>query len=73
MSFIIAQKNDKVLINNIKRYFDIQSNIRSIKNNIWLIETYRKSTLNNIIHHCINYPLLGEKIVSLRKFEKKVL
>jgi hypothetical protein len=33
----------------------------------WLIETYRVSTLHNIIKHCTEYPLIGQKLVGERK------
>jgi hypothetical protein len=73
-SFSIAQKNEMELIESIKIYFEIQSNIRKTKeNNIWSIETYRKSTLLNIINHCQEFPLLGEKLLSFDKFKKKIL
>jgi len=72
-SFSIAQKNDRDLIEYIKIYFDIKSKVRDIGKNIWRLETYRKSSLNNIIHHFKNYPLLGEKSISFFLFEDRVL
>jgi LAGLIDADG endonuclease len=72
-SFSITQKNEKELIEYIKRYFLIQSKVRLIKDNIWSIETYRKSTLINVINHCKEYPLLGQKYVSFALFKKKIL
>jgi len=72
-SFSIAQKNDMELIESIKTYFEIQSKIRVTKGNIWSLETYRKSTLLNIINHCKEYPLLGEKHLSYEKFKKEIL
>ena len=72
-SFSISQKNDYLLIESIKTYFEIKSNIRCIKNNIWILETYRKSTIFNIINHCTYYPLLGDKLISYNKFKKEVL
>jgi autonomous glycyl radical cofactor GrcA len=72
-SFSIAQKNDMELIESIKSYFEIQSQLRVIKGNIWSLETYRKSTLFNIINHCNEYPLLGEKHLSYEKFKKEIL
>lgn len=71
-SFLIAQKNEKNLIEYIKMYFDIKSKVRCNKNNIWIVETYRKSSLNNIINHCNTYPLLGEKLISFQNFKEKV-
>jgi hypothetical protein len=72
-SFSIAQKDEKELINSIKIYFDIQSKVRNSKGNMWSIETYKKSTLLNIINHCNEFPLLGEKLLSFDKFKKKNL
>ena len=72
-SFSIAQKDEKELINSIKIYFGIQSKVRNSKGNMWSIETYKKSTLFNIINHCNEFPLLGEKLLSFDKFKKKIL
>ena len=73
-SFSISQKNEVELIKSIKTYFEIQSKVRKIKgNDIWSIETYRKSTLLSIINHCQEFPLLGEKLLSFDKFKKKIL
>lgn len=72
-SFSIAQKDEEELINSIKIYFDIQSKVRNSKGNIWSVETYRKSTLLNIISHCNEFPLLGEKLLSFDKFKKNNL
>ena len=41
----------------------------STSNQFWVIETYRKSTLHNIIKHFSTYPLLGEKAISFYKFK----
>ena len=71
-SFSIAQKNEKNLIEYIKTYFDIQSKLICRKEDIWSIETYRKSTLVNIIKHCQENPLLGEKQMSFIKLKNKV-
>jgi hypothetical protein len=67
-SFSIGQNDDKIILDKIKNHFNITSQIRKIKNRFWHIEIYRKSTLINIINHCIEYPLLGEKILSFTKF-----
>jgi hypothetical protein len=68
-SFSIATNEDKYLIDKIKSHFEIKSQLRNIKQRFWFIETYRKSTLVNIINHCIKYPLLGEKVISFTKFK----
>jgi len=67
-SFSIGQTNDKFIIDTIKNHFDAQNKVRKLNNKFWLIEIYRKLTLIKIIDHCINYPLLGEKILSFTKF-----
>lgn len=68
-SFSIGQNDDKYLIDAIRNHFNIQSAIRNPYKNFWCIETYRISTLHNIIKHCNKYPLLGEKLVSFDKFK----
>lgn len=72
-SFSIAQKNEMKLIEYIKTFFEIQSKVRLVKGDIWHLETYRKSTLLNIINHCYIYPLLGEKSLSFDKLKKEIL
>jgi len=67
-SFSISQNNDKYILEAIKINFDIKNDIRKINNKFWFIEIYRKFTLIKIINHCINYPLLGAKILSFTKF-----
>jgi hypothetical protein len=68
-SFSIGQNDDKYLIDAIRNHFSIQSQTRNPNKTFWLIETYRVSTLNNIIKHCTEYPLIGEKLVSFKKFK----
>jgi hypothetical protein len=68
-SFSIRQTNDKYILNAIKNHFYINNEIRKINNKFWFLEIYRKSTLIKIINHCVNYPLLGEKILSFSKFK----
>jgi len=68
-SFSIGLNNDKYILEAIKNHFDIKNEIRKINNKFWFIEIYRKLTLIKIINHCINYPLLGEKILSFTKFK----
>lgn len=72
-SFSITQKNEKKLIEYIKTYFLIESKVKLMKDDFWSIETYRKSTLINVINHCEEYPLLGQKYVSFTLFKKKIL
>ena len=37
------------------------------------VEIYKKEILLDIIDHCTRYPLLGGKLESLKKFNKKLL
>jgi hypothetical protein len=71
-SFSIGLKNDYFILDNIKTHFYIQTKIRNTKGNVWILETYRISTLINIINHCIHYPLLGDKRTSFIKFINKI-
>jgi hypothetical protein len=44
--------------------------IRNPYKKFFVLESYKKETLNRIISHCTSYPLLGEKSQSLEKFIK---
>lgn len=68
-SFSIGQNDDVYLIEAIKQYFQITNKVRNPYSNFYFIEVYRKETLEKIITHCINCPLLGEKLESLNKFK----
>ena len=67
-SFSIGINDDKYILDKIKSQFNITTQVRKIENRMWYIEIYRKLTLINIINHCIEYPLLGNKILSFTKF-----
>jgi hypothetical protein len=67
-SFSIGQNDDRYLLESIRNYFKIQSNVRNSYKSFWVIETYRKSTFINLIEHFNKYPLLGEKLNSYSKF-----
>ena len=71
-SFSISQKDNYFLMEKIKKYFLIQSKIRSLKNNLHVIETYRKESLFKIIEHLNKYPLLGEKTISFNKLKNNI-
>jgi cytochrome c oxidase subunit 1 len=68
-SFSIGQNHDYYLLNNIKDYFYVNVKLKN-KNDYYVIETYKKVNLENIINHCNHYPLLGEKAQALNKFIK---
>lgn len=67
-SFSIGQNDDKYILDKIKNHFNITNQVRKINERFWYIEVYKKSTILNIINHCIEYPLLGEKRLKLTKF-----
>lgn len=69
-SFSIKHEKDVYLVNTIKEYFKITNKIKNT-NNFFYIKVYREEVLFNIINHCIEYPLLGEKWVSLNSFNLK--
>lgn len=67
-SFSIGQNDDVYLIKAIKQYFEATNTIRNSYANFYSLEIYKKQVLEKIIAHCNNYPLLGEKSESLKKF-----
>lgn len=70
-SFSIGQNDDKYLIEAIKQYFEAINIVRNPYKNFYFLEIYKKELLKEIILHCTNYPLLGEKKESLKKFSKE--
>lgn len=69
-SFSIGQKYDYYLIQSIKEYLDIPSEIRKKDKDFYVLETYRKSIISKLENHFSIYPLLGEKAKSFDKFCK---
>jgi len=69
-SFSIGQNNDFYLIDAIKQKFEATNKIRNSYKHFYSLEIYKKEILSKIINHCLNYPLLGEKSISLNKFIK---
>ena len=67
-SFSIGQNNDDYLLKSIKKFFNLTVTVRNPSKNFYFIETYKKESLNAIVSHCLNYPLLGEKSKSLDIF-----
>lgn len=63
-SFSISQKNDKYLLEAIKSRFEASNQIRNIKKDIFVLEIYRKVTLNHIYCFLDKNPLLGQKCIS---------
>lgn len=70
VAFSIGQNDDVYLIEAIKQYFEVSNKVRCRYGNFYFIEVYKKEALVNIVLHCTNYPLLGEKLESLKKFKK---
>jgi len=71
-SFSIGQNDDLYLIEAIKQYFEITNKVRNPYGNFYSLEVYKKEVLLKIVTHCTKYPLLGEKLESLKKFNKKL-
>lgn len=69
-SFSIGQNDDLYLIEAIKQYFEASNKVRNPYDNFYFLEVYKKEVLAKIAGHCTNYPLLGEKLESLKKFKK---
>ena len=67
-SFSIGQNDDVYLIDAIKQYFKVTNKVRNPKGKFYFLEVYKIEVLLRIITHCINYPLLGEKLESLKEF-----
>ena len=72
-SFSIGQNDDIYLIEAIKQYFEVTNKVRNPYGKFYFLEVYKKEVLAKIITHCISYPLLGEKLESLKKFKAKVI
>ena len=70
-SFSIGQNDDIYLIKAIKQFFGATNIVRNPSRNFYFLEIYKKETLNKILDHFDNYPLLGEKAESLLKFKSK--
>ena len=71
-SFSIGQNDDLYLIEAIKQYFEVTNKVRNPYGKFYFLEIYKKIVLLKIINHCTNYPLLGEKLESLKKFSQKL-
>lgn len=70
-SFSIGQNDDLYLINAIKQFLGTTNMVRNPYRNFYSLEIYKKETLQKIINHLNDYPLLGEKAESLQKFNQK--
>ena len=72
-SFSIGQNDDLYLIEAIKQYFQVTNKVRNPKGKFYFLEVYKKEVLLKITTHCTNYPLLGEKLESLKKLNQKLV
>jgi LAGLIDADG endonuclease len=74
-SFGIGQNNDLYLLELIRVFLEIPSKVRLVNQNkggpFYMLETFNKESIHNIIKHLQNYPLLGEKSLSFRRFLSK--
>lgn len=73
VSFSIAQKHDLFLVRAINDYFRGSNKVRTLKQEMFIWEVYKKDVLKNIVRHCERYPLLGEKALSFESFKAKLL
>lgn len=67
-SFSIGQSDDHYLLNAVREKFAGVNRVRLLKKKIYHWQVYRKSVLQNLIAHCKEYPLLGEKKWSFQRF-----
>jgi cytochrome c oxidase subunit 1 len=71
-SFSIGLNEDIYLIHTIKEYFKVTNKVINPYGKFYILEVYKKEALLKIITHCTNYPLLGEKLESLKKFSNNI-
>ncbi len=71
-SFSIGQNDDFYILDSIKKFFGLTAMVRNPHSKLFLIESYNKESLQRIIKHCNNYPLLGGKSLSLDKLIKHI-
>lgn len=71
-AFLIGQNDDLYLIEAIKQYFEVTNRVKNSYGKFFFIEIFEKKVLIKIITHCSNYPLFGEKLKSLKKFNQKL-
>lgn len=71
ISFSVCQKYDEYLIIAIRRYVGAQNQVRHIKReNLFLLEVYRRSVLEFLCKHFESYPLLGQKNLQFLLFRE---
>lgn len=67
-SFSIGQKDDYYLIEGIKQFLGSDNIIRKLHGNFYIIEIYKTEIFIKLKDHFKEYPLLGEKSTSFKKF-----
>lgn len=72
-SFSLGQKNDLYILEAIKQYFKVTNKILNPYDKFYFLEIHKKEVLLNIIFHCTEYTLLGDKLNSLKKFSAKLV
>jgi hypothetical protein len=68
--FSIGLNNDIYLINIIKEYFEVTNKVKDRSHKFYFLKIYKKEVLLKIIHHCTDYPLLGEKLILLKRLNE---
>lgn len=71
-SFSIGQNDDKYILEEIRKYLKIKSNVRRKNDKFWVIETYRRESILEIINHFNDYPLIGYKSTSYKKWKDQM-
>ena len=72
-SYSISQKDDLIIIESIKEFFDLPNKILKKKCGTYVLETYNVKCCVNIINFFDKYKLLGDKLNSFHVFKKHVL
>jgi hypothetical protein len=67
-SFSIGQKDDPVILEAIKEFFQLPNKIQSKKNKMYVLEGGHRSSLKRIIGFFEKFPLMGEKKNAYEKF-----
>lgn len=70
-SFSLSQKNEIYLMEEIKKILKASNKIRRTKDNMYILEIYKKETLLEIKEFFKEHPLLGEKKNSFIIFYKQ--
>jgi hypothetical protein len=72
-SFSISQKNDRLVLESIKNYFELPNKITKKKCGTFVIETYNTKCCFKILHFIEKYQLKGQKSVSFGHFKNHLI